>query len=151
MLQFEIPDLHSAITLYINDANSGAQPHRDDYHRAQLPGTFERLNVWTHLHFACPRLNEFYPNELCVLCCKSANTAGRLTFDPIFVELPSWNGASNKCKSHIPECYLLSASNHVPSAPCSQSATHLPIGIQSRWGGLNGICVRTLVLSNWET
>lgn len=107
MLQYEIPDLHSAITLYVNHGNSGARPHRDDYQRPQLPSMFERLNIWTHLHFARPRLNEFYPNELRILRCKSSKTTGRLTFDPILVELSSRTGPSKSALNPMTNLYAV--------------------------------------------
>lgn len=87
MLKFEIPDLHSAITLYANHQFSGAFPHRDDYQQHHLPMPFEVLNVWCHVHFARPPLNKFYLDELRLLRCKHSNDAGRLTFDPILVEV----------------------------------------------------------------
>ena len=101
MLNFAIPDLHSAITLFFNTQNSGERPHRDDYQRHHLPPAFELLDVWSHIHFERPRLNEFYDHELRILRCKSPR-AGRLIFDPILVEVaPTRRGASKR------ECQIL--------------------------------------------
>lgn len=89
MRRYDIPDLHSAITLFINNQDSGARPHRDDYRREHLPPSFECLDVWSHMHFRRPRINEFYAHEVRQLRCKPANKDSRVIFDPIVVELSS--------------------------------------------------------------
>lgn len=87
MLDFEIPELHSAISLFARNGLSGAFPHRDDYRREHLPTEYSVLEVWTHMHFYCSPPNEFYPPELRQLWCKSTNKDGRVLFDPILVRV----------------------------------------------------------------
>ena len=140
MLSFEIPDLHSAITLFINNQNCGAHHHRDDYQRHHLPPSFEILDVWTHMHFARSPLNEFYPEELRILRCKSLSKAGRITFDPILVEVISQRGVSRKL-------FVMARLFNIHSfhrGSCCRFTPHLQVG-QS--GGSECVCICALVLA----
>lgn len=99
MLSFEIPELHSAISLFAKNGLSGAFPHRDDYHREHLPTEYTVLHVWTHMHFYCSPPNEFYPPEVRQLRCKSTNKDGRVLFDPILVKVTTGRGRTGKLYS----------------------------------------------------
>ncbi|KAF8287638.1 hypothetical protein DL93DRAFT_2234551 [Clavulina sp. PMI_390] len=87
MVEFQIPSLHSAISLYILNSITGAHPHRDEYQRTHLPHQYETLNIWTHVNCERPALNEFYETEYRRLRC-GISKGKRLMFDQVLVEVP---------------------------------------------------------------
>lgn len=84
---FDIPGLHSAITLFCNHGISGAFPHRDDYGRSSLPAGFNDLDIWTHMAYTLSPPNEFYEPELRRLRCKPARNDTPPLYDPILVQV----------------------------------------------------------------
>ncbi|KAF8279130.1 hypothetical protein DL93DRAFT_2092352 [Clavulina sp. PMI_390] len=94
MERYNIPSLHSSITLFHKNGKSGAYRHRDDWARQNLPAEYEEIDVWNFINCTRPALNEFHPSEERRLRCAFNKTTNQLYFDPVLVEVTSPRGSN---------------------------------------------------------
>lgn len=87
MEKYNIPDLHTAISFFIRNGNSGASHHRGNYVRAMLPPAFEHLDIWSHIHMTQPPINKGSEPDSFLVRARHSEKFPHLTWDPVLVEM----------------------------------------------------------------
>lgn len=147
MIRHELPELHSAITLFVRNGISGAFPHRDDYPRDSLPPEYNFLDVWHHIRFNRDALNEFCAPDARLLRCKPPDYSKSKPayFDPILVNVqPQNDEISSKLFDAVLSALLILLSDMCRAASSGPS-TCIQSQPEARHAKARHICLCSLV------